>query len=86
VFNVSAARTNKPIRVVSHAQHKLLPREYTRKKFHPSSTAGFIHLIPIEDWPGICHTLKTPAEIVEYLAFPIRTFGKIKFQIALSAI
>ena len=69
VFNVSAARTNKPISVVSYAPHKLLPREYTRKKFHLSSTAGFIHLIPIEDWLEICHTLMTPAEIVEYLGF-----------------
>src|ERR1051325_792848 len=69
VFNVSAASTNKPISVVSYAPHKLLLREYTRKKFHLSSTAGFIHLIPIEDWLGICHTLMTPAEIVEYLGF-----------------
>ena len=40
-----------------------------RKKFHLSSTAGFIHLIPIHDWLGICHSLITPAEVVEYLAF-----------------
>jgi hypothetical protein len=69
VFNVSAARKIKPINVVSYAPHKLLPRGHTRKKFHLSSTAGFIHLIPIEDWLGICHSLITPAEIVEYLAF-----------------
>jgi hypothetical protein len=69
VFNVSAAKTKVRINVVSYAPHELLPKRCRRKKFHLSSTAGFIHLIPAYDWLGICHSLTTPAEIAEYLAF-----------------
>lgn len=69
VFNVGSGKINKRIHVVSYSPHDLLPKEYRAKKFHLSSTAGFIHLIPSYDYVGICHTLITPAEISEYLEF-----------------
>jgi hypothetical protein len=69
VFNVVAGKANQPIHVVSYSPHDLLPAAHRRKKFHFSETAGFIHLIPVYDWVGICQALITPAEIAEYLAF-----------------
>jgi hypothetical protein len=39
----------------------------TRKKFHVSSTAGFIHVIPEIDYRGIVETLCTLSELFEYL-------------------
>jgi hypothetical protein len=69
VFNVTSGKINKRIHVVSYSPHDLLPEEYRSKKFHLSSSAGFIHLIPSYDYVGICHTLLTPAEISEYLEF-----------------
>lgn len=69
VFNVVSSKLNEPINVVSYSAHDLLPQEYKRRKYHLSSSAGFIHLIPIDDWVGICQSLITPAEIREYLEF-----------------
>jgi hypothetical protein len=39
------------------------------RKFHISRSAGFIHIIEVNDYAGICLTLCTPAEIIEYLNF-----------------
>src|SRR5215217_4206884 len=60
VFNVGKAKLNNPINVVSYTPHDLLPTKYKRRKFHISATAGFIHLILIDDWVGICQSLITP--------------------------
>lgn len=69
VFNVVSGKISKRIHVVSYSPHDLLPEEYRSTKFHLSSTAGFIHMIPIYDYVGICQTLITPTEIGEYLEF-----------------
>jgi hypothetical protein len=47
----------------------LLPNNCRYKKHYVSSTAGFIHIIHIVDYLGICQTLVTPAEVREYLNF-----------------
>lgn len=41
----------------------------TRPKFHRSQSAGVVHLIPIEDYIDLVHTLLTPTELSEYLAW-----------------
>jgi hypothetical protein len=69
IFNVVSGKISKRIHVVSYAPHDLLPEEYRSKKFHLSSTAGLIHMIPFDDYVGICQTLITPAEIGQYLEF-----------------
>jgi hypothetical protein len=83
IFNVISSKINKRIHVVSYSPHDLLPKEYRRKKFHLSSTAGFIHMIPIYDYVGICQTLITPAEVSEYFEFrkemSTRHEGKVNF-------
>jgi hypothetical protein len=38
-------------------------------KHHRSSTVGVIHVISGHDYLGIVHTLLTPAEVADYLAF-----------------
>ena len=81
VFDVALAKTNDPIHVVSYQPHALLPRKHLLKKFHLSRTVGFIHLIPIYDWAGICHTLITPAEIAEYLSFRKETSAKHEHRV-----
>src|SRR5215213_10346193 len=60
IFNVVSGKIGKRINVVSYAPHDLLPKEYRSKKFHLSSTAGFIHLIPAYDYIELCQTLITP--------------------------
>lgn len=38
-----------------------------RPKFHLSRSAGFIHLMPIEDYEGVVGIIATPPELSEYL-------------------
>jgi hypothetical protein len=40
-----------------------------RPKHHISSTAGFIHLLPLADYDGVVRTLCTLSELFEYLAW-----------------
>ncbi len=75
-FDVIAAKTNKSFHMVLYAHDHCLPEKYKRKKFHISSSAGFIHLMSIEDYLGICQTLITPAEIGDYLTFRQKLGGK----------
>jgi len=40
---------------------------FSYRPCHVSTTAGFIHLLNVEDYNGILRTLLTPAELFEYL-------------------
>ncbi len=68
-FDIIRTDIKKNHNAVIYSPHILLPNEFKWKKFHRSSTAGFIHLVMAEDYIGICQTLFTPAEISEYLNF-----------------
>lgn len=68
-FNVVSGNIRQQINIILFAPNEILPVEYKYKKFHHSSTAGFIHLITSDDYAGIVKTLVTPAEISEYLEF-----------------
>ena len=46
-----------------------LPEGQRNARYHLSSTAGLIHLIPAADYLGIVRTLLTPAELFDYLDF-----------------
>lgn len=46
-----------------------LPDRCKDMRFHISSTAGVIHLLPSADYIGVVRTLLTPAEVMDYFAF-----------------
>jgi hypothetical protein len=46
-----------------------IPNECLEVKYHISQTAGFMHIMPGNDYLGIVGTLLTPAEVSDYLQF-----------------
>lgn len=76
IFNVSNLTVAHLIKIIVYASSDKLPEEYWKKKHYFSSIAGFIHIIPIHDYLGICRVLLTPAEIVEYFEFRQNTLTK----------
>jgi len=46
-----------------------LPEAQRNVRYHLSSTAGLIHLLPAADYLGIVRALLTPAELFDYLDF-----------------
>lgn len=65
---------NTIIKVVIYFQPANLSESLINTKYHRSSTAGFIHVLPIDDYAGICNTLFTPAEIKKYFLFREKLF------------
>ena len=55
-FNVTSGNLKKIINVILYSPHELLPEEY-KKEIHLSTNAGFIHLILINDYLGICRNV-----------------------------
>lgn len=68
-FNIATAKIKSIDKIVLYSSHEILPIHCRNKKYHRSSTAGFIHIIHIEDYIGICKTLVTPSEIHHFLAY-----------------
>jgi len=66
VFNVNSKSLKHIIKLVVYAPSINLPESCLRIRHHVSSTAGFIHILPWPDYVGVCLTLLTPAEFVEY--------------------
>jgi hypothetical protein len=56
-------------KLVLYLPQPQLPAECRAIKHHRSSTVGVIHVISGHDYLGIVHTLLTPAEVADYLAF-----------------
>jgi hypothetical protein len=56
-------------KLIMYAPGKHLPEQCRRTKSYPSESAGFIHILPVDNYLGICQTLVTPAEIREYLGW-----------------
>ncbi len=65
-FTLSRARVNSIIKLILYKASDLLPVECRRVRHHISKTAGFIHVLPWEDYIGICRILLTPAELKDY--------------------
>ncbi len=63
-------------KVVCYLPSPVLPDDCRMKKFHLSSTAGVIHVIPANDYLGIVRTLLTPSELSEYLSFREELIGR----------
>ncbi len=68
-FNIATAKLNSIDKIVLYSAHEVLPIKCRNKKYHKSSSAGFIHFIHIEDYIEICGTLVTPMEIHHYLSY-----------------
>lgn len=69
IFNVNGSLVDHIIKVVMYTLGANLPDECRNTKRHISSTAGLIHILPLEDYVGVCRTLITPAEIAEYFDY-----------------
>ncbi len=62
------------IKIVVYLSPTNPSKELSNIKYHKSSTAGFIHVLRIDDYLGICNTLITPAEIKKYFLFREKLF------------
>ena len=76
VFNVSGASLKHIIKLVIYKPPDEFPRDLLRVRHHVSSTAGFMHVIPWDDYANLCATLITPAELVEYFEFREKVIKK----------
>jgi hypothetical protein len=89
VFDIAAANVNHPHKLVVYNPHELLPERCASKKYHKSSTAGVIHLIPSSYYLEILQTLVTPSEVHEYFLFRetlIDTWGELSSEVPEQAI
>lgn len=68
-FNIATAELKSIDKIVLYSAHEALPVKCRNKKYHNSSSVGFIHIFHIEDYIGICETLVTPTEIHHYLSY-----------------
>ena len=68
-FNISTAKLKSIDKIVLYFAHECLPINCRYKKYHNSSSVGFIHFFHIDDYMGICETLVTPTEIHHYLSY-----------------
>lgn len=62
------------IKIVVYLSPENPSEELKNIKYHKSSTAGFIHVLPMSDYFGICSTLFTPTEIKKYFLFREKLF------------
>ncbi|NQU05300.1 MAG: hypothetical protein HQ568_04340 [Calditrichaeota bacterium] len=69
LFNINQVSLISLYKLVIYGCCHELPNNCKNIKSHRSRTAGFIHIININDYSEICTLLKTPAEITEYLNF-----------------
>lgn len=68
-FELNAGAVNRILKLVLYKAADLLPEDCRRVRHHTSTTAGFIHILPWDDYLGVCGTLFTPAELVDYFQF-----------------
>jgi len=81
VFNVNGTLIEHVIKLVVYEPGNNLPAECRKVKFHLSSTGGLIHILPLEDYVGVCRNLITPAEISEYFDYREEVFSKWSTQV-----
>jgi hypothetical protein len=68
-FNVAAGQRSRVYKIVIYDLGPEYDQSLDFGLYHKSQTAGFIHVININNYLDICRTLITPAEIWEYLDF-----------------
>ena len=75
-LNVNNAKVKHIVKLVLYQPGPSLPEDCLAVKHHVSKTAGFMHVLPWNDYLRVCHTLVTPAEVAEYFAFRQHVLGK----------
>ncbi|CAM4282441.1 hypothetical protein [Corallococcus exiguus] len=68
-FTISKDQVTQIAKIILYAVPYDPPQEFRDTKHLESSTSGFIHIINVLDYIGICQSLITPAEIWEYFDF-----------------
>jgi hypothetical protein len=68
-FKVDKNRITDVVKIVIPAPSKFLPSDCWNSKYRISSSVGFVHIIPIQDYLEICRAFVTPTEINEYFNF-----------------
>ena len=64
------------IKIVLYLPGEALPQKEFSIKYHDSKSIGFIHVLSLQDYLGICQTLITPVEIKKYFLFRKDVFQK----------
>lgn len=67
--NISGQEIRKLHGVVCFEPSSSLPLDRLNYRFHESSTAGIIHVMPAADYDALVATLLTPAEVFDFFAF-----------------
>lgn len=57
------------IPILLYSSGRTLPESLTAKKHHISRRAGFVHILNVEDYYHLCHTLALPSELIAYFGF-----------------
>jgi hypothetical protein len=61
---------NKPIvPIILYSPGKVFIPEIHSKRHHLSRRAGFVHILPINDYYDLCRTLVLPVELISYFSF-----------------
>ncbi len=68
-LNIATAKLTSIDKIVLYSASSALPIKCRNKKYHNSSSVGFIHIFHFDDYLGICETLVTPVEIHHYLSY-----------------
>ncbi len=68
-FNIAADSYAEIFKIVLYDRGENLPQDCSRKRFHVSKTAGFIHIMDARDYLGMTRVLRAPQEVLEYLRF-----------------
>lgn len=76
-FEIRRADLADILKIVVFQPGKALPDDLVRKRFHVSRTAGFIHLLDIDDYRGVLDTLRVPEDIRRYFAYREQVASKI---------
>ncbi|MDP2368842.1 hypothetical protein [Rhodoferax sp.] len=69
VFDVRGAQLEGVTSIISFVGSNALPQDCWNTRYHVSATAGFIHIVPAEDYFRILETLRVPGDIREYFAY-----------------
>jgi len=68
-FDLNVRDSSKILKVIVYSPSANLPKECIRIRHYISKEAGFIHVLPANDYLNIVKTLQVPADIFEYFLY-----------------
>jgi hypothetical protein len=81
-FDLAVHRPDEVIKVVLYKSHPSLPAECRGVHFHRSDTAGFIHIINVDDYLQLTTILRVPFELFLYFRYRERALTKFTELVA----